>query len=103
MYVVPRIILYCGFVVRAFRKYLILAQVHTKLFTAVRDFCEEDEKINTRAERPMSRPARLPMAQTAFEIMNIDFFEFDKHVILHMQDVFTRFSILKYMGGKKVH
>ena len=66
-------------------------------------FCDEDEKINTRAERPRSRPARLPMAQTAFEIMNIDFFEFDKHVILHMQDVFTRFSILKYMGEKKVH
>ena len=51
--------------------------------------------------RPLNRPAKFPIAKEQFEVLQIDFFEFVGEEFLHMQDAFTRFSVLRHTGTTK--
>ena len=82
------------------RHHLLKAEIPRKLYNGMRGFCNEDEKINFRQARPLSRPARFPMIDAPFELLQLDFMEFEEQKILHIQDCFSRFSVLKYMGKK---
>ena len=53
-------------------------------------------KIN--GARPLARPAKFPMASAPFGILLLEFVEWKKRNFLHMQDAFTRFSVIKYFG-----
>ena len=89
------------------RKHLLMSNVPKLVYQGLRVHCKDCDRIQLRARRPLSRPARFPMATAPFEITMMDFFEYvidgdrkQTHVILHTEDVFARFSVLRYCGKK---
>ena len=77
-----------------FSKNLRELRAPKKFHKAMRDHVSHCDRKAIAGRRPLNRPAKFPIAKEAFEVLQIDFFEFIGEEFLHMQDAFTRFSVL---------
>ena len=79
-------------------KNLIVSGVPKLFYEGMRDHVEKCDRIAVNGRRPLSRPAKFPITTVPFELLYLDYFEFNGEVFLHMQDAFARYSVLKHVG-----
>ena len=81
-------------------KNLIVSGAPKLFYEGMRDHVEKCDRIAINGRRPLSRPAKFPITTVPFELLYLDYFEFNGGIFLHMQDAFTRYSVLKHAGKK---
>ena len=63
---------------------------------------DNDKKGDFKQERMFGRVAKIPIANTFIELVEMDFADYGIHAaFLHIQDTFSSFSVVIFMGTKK--
>ena len=75
-------------------KYLIAAKIPKKLYYAVKEHCERCDPTKITGNKPLARPAALPMSNAPHEVLQIDFVWYEGDELIHVIDTFTKFSVL---------
>ena len=76
------------------RHHLFTAKVPQKLFRKIKILAENDKKDEFKQERMFGRVAKIPIANTFNELVEMDFVDYGDHAaFLRIQDTFSRFSV----------